>query len=62
MLVLNVSVALGGSKAGVAEQLLDGQKVNALLGLRLGSRRIANMRPRNAPMINPPLASCLNQR
>ncbi len=31
MLVLDVSVACGGSKAGVTEQLLDGQKVNALL-------------------------------
>ena len=28
--MLDVSVACGGSKAGVTEQLLDGQKVNAL--------------------------------
>jgi hypothetical protein len=31
LLVLDVSVSGGGSKAGVTEQLFDGQKVNALL-------------------------------
>ncbi len=31
MLVLDVSVACGGSEIGVTKKLLDGQKVNALL-------------------------------
>ncbi len=38
--MLNVSVARGGSEAGVTEQLLDGQKVNALLQ-QVGGKTVA---------------------
>ena len=40
LFVLNVSVARGGSKAGVTEQLLNGQKVNALLQ-KVGCKTVA---------------------
>lgn len=38
--MLDVSVARGGSEAGVTEQLLDGQKVNALLQ-QVGGKTVA---------------------